>query len=147
MVDGNRTEIREELRDHYAAALKGREYWLQIKETCHFRREDGLILCAVEDPEWLQEVARWLPEFAGRKHFGCTLVLSTARLPSMSGKEEFHTECVVIEKEKMDCLLKYYRLTPFAGYVYVISLEQPFGNDFMIGHKGITIGDWLRNFG
>ena len=140
-------DIRKELQDHYVTALKGREYWLQLKETYRFKREDGLILCAVEEPEWLQEVAVWLPAFARRKHFAHTLVLSTARLPSLSGKEEIYPECVVIERERMNCLLKYYRLTQFTEYIYAISLKQPFGNDYMIGHKGITIRDWLRNFG
>ena len=36
------------IKDHYAAALKGREYWLQLKENYHFKNQDGLILCAVQ---------------------------------------------------------------------------------------------------
>ncbi len=135
------------IKDHYAAALKGREYWLQLKENYHFKNQDGLILCAVEEPEWLREVAGWLPGFARRKQFPQTLVLSAARLPVTSGNDGSFPECAVIGRERMKSLLKYYRLTQFTESIYAISLEQPFGNDFMIGHKGITIGDWLRNFG
>jgi len=138
---------KEIIRDDYDTALKGREYWMRLKEKYSFKSEDCLILCAVEDSDWLQEVEKWVPAFAERKHFSQTIFLSTVRLPALPEREGIFLECIVIEKEQMKCLLKYYRLTQFTRYIYAIALEQPFGNAHMIGHKGITIQDWLRNFG
>lgn len=138
---------KENIRDDYFTALKGREYWLHLKEKYGIKNEDGLILCTEEDSRWLEEIAKWLPSFARRKHFSQTIFLSTVSLPVIPEKDGIFLECAVISGEWMKCLLKYYRLTQFTRYIYAISLEQPFGNDHMIGHKGITIQNWLRNFG
>ena len=136
------------LGDDYRAALSGRSLWLEIKNKYGFQPDDGLIFCCINNPEYLLEVKQWLPKFAERKQFDRTIFIHSGNkgflLDDIS--ERKICECN-LEKTQMEFILKYYRLTQFTRYGYVISFELPFGNSSMLGHKGITFADWLRNFG
>ena len=136
------------LENDYQTALEGRRLWLKIKKKFEFQPEDALIFCSINSSEYLLEVKQWLPGFAERKQFGNTIFVYVGNKGFLQDYHSDHKiyECC-LEKVQMECLLKYYRLTQFVRYGYVISFEWPFGNDCMLGHKGVTFADWLRNFG
>lgn len=139
-------ELDKNIIDDYYLALNGRTYWLDLKKKYSFGEQDGLIIYEIEKKEYLDIMKMWLPNFLERKQFEKTVIVGAEKL-DIKNQSNYVLFEENIEKEKVLELLKYYRLTRFTKNIYGISLNMPFGNENMIGHKGITFFDWLRNFG
>lgn len=137
----------EELKADFQSALKGWEYWLDLKERYRFNEKDGLIICPSDNCLLNKVAMEKLNEFLIRKYIQRVVILSV--VPEI---ESYYSRCDKVKayfqqigSANMYCLLKYYRLTQFTKNIVVISCEEPFGNRNIIGKKGITLSDYVRD--
>lgn len=135
------------LGNEFALALAGREYWMSLKESYGINEDCYLVLCPSEDSLLNKMAMKNLSDFLIRKYIKRAVVLSIdsaikTYFPCTNNIDVFFE---IAKKEKMDSILKYYRLTQFAFNVVVISMEMPFGNSNIIGKKGITLEDYIKD--
>lgn len=139
-------KMTEELREDYLQALEGRRMWLEWKKKYALDNHCGLILFPSLCKELNEAGSRQLPSFMKRKYLKKALALYTQEMPvPLVTGEGFEIITVGIAKEKMEALLKYYCLIQFTKNIVVISTEEPFGNNGIIGKEGISLEDYVRN--
>lgn len=136
-------EDAEMLAEQFNIALEGRKVWIEIKEKYGICDEDGVVICVTAETGWLREIKNWILPFIERKRFNRLFYISSSRL----SVEDHKFIQIILQDDIISKIIKYYKLTNLVRKVYIISLNEPFGNENMIGHKGITIADWLKNFG
>lgn len=137
----------EDLELHFQLALKGREYWIEIKKRYEIDENCYLVICPTNDFLLNKIAMENLNEFLKRKYIKKAIILST-----YIGLKEFYThfskadvQFQYLDQKQMNCTLKYYKMVQFFPNIVVISLEQPFGNGNIIGKKGITLIDYVRD--
>lgn len=137
----------EELKTEFKSAFKGREYWIDLKVRYRVDENCFLIICPTDN--FLLNVIAMenLTDFLTRKYIKRAVILSLN--PKLEKDYPFLTDVnvqfVQVEQEKMECILNYYKLTQFTKNIVVISLEQPFGNENIVGKKGITLTDYVKD--
>ena len=137
----------EDLKEDYQLALEGRGCWLKLKEKYKMDDHCCLIICPTDNPLLNRIAMDNLIIFLKRKYLEKAVILSPypyMKKYIMPTKEK-EIYFVHAEKHKMESILKYYRLTQFTKNIVVISLEEPYGNDNLIGKKGITLVDYVKN--
>lgn len=132
-------QLSNALDEHFALAEKGRNLWLDFKKKVSWNDEWSLIIVPNEAPELREALIRLLPEIKRRKYMIQPVIISECEIADCPENVIYK----LISCEDMLALLKYYRLCQFASNVYVVSCKMPFGNDGMIGVKGITIDNYL----
>lgn len=131
-------------------AKRGRELWLEIKGQYSFDPiNDCLVILPSQERKLNQAAMKEIPDYMERKYLHRAIIISISSVPLTEQGQQFAEERQIFLKqlEKVQCkqLLKYYRLTQFTKNVIVVSLEEPYGNGNIIGKKGITMDDYVRN--
>lgn len=132
------------------SAKRGRELWLEIKGQYSFESiNDCLVILPLQEEKLNQAALKEIPDYMQRKYLYKAIVISISGIPQTEQRQKSAKEQQIFFKrlEKMQCrqLLKYYCLTQFTKNVIVVSLEEPYGNGNIIGKKGITLDDYVRN--
>lgn len=132
-------QLSNNLDEHFALARKGHDFWIRFKKEISWKDDWSLIIVPNENPELREALTRLLPEIEHRKYMIHSVIISDCELEGCPR----NIINKLISAEEMSALLKYYRLCQFASNVYVVSFKMPFGNEGMIGVKGITIDNYL----
>lgn len=137
----------EELKQDLKMAFSGREYWIRLKEKYEIDENYYLILCPTSNFLLNKIAMENLRNFLKRKFIQQAIVLSVfskiEELCPYSTKKDIQFK--YLGQEEMDLILKYYRLLQFFKNIVVISLEEPFGNENIIGKKGISLEDYVKD--
>lgn len=131
-------------------AKRGREIWLEIKGQYSLEPvNDCLVILPSQERKLNQAAMKEIPDYMERKYLHRAIIISISSVPLTEQGQQFAEERQIFLKqlEKVQCkqLLKYYRLIQFTKNVIVVSLEEPYGNGNIIGKKGITMDDYVRN--
>lgn len=137
----------EELKEDYQLALEGRKCWLGLKKKYEIDDNCCLIICPTEDQILNRIAMENLKDYLKRKYLKKAVVITSylnikEYCPYIE-KIDIYFE--YMEEDEVEGILKYYRLTQFAKNIVVIYLEEPFGNGNIIGHKGISLVDYVKN--
>lgn len=137
----------EELKSEFQLAYKGREYWINLREKYKIDEYCFLIICPTDDFLLNHIAMENLTDFLARKYIKRAVVLFIQ--PELSECFSYSANAdiqfVQVGQREMECILQYYRLTQFTKNIVVISLEQPFGNKNIVGKKGITLTDYVKD--
>lgn len=131
-------------------AKRGREIWLEIKGQYSFEPvNDCLVILPSQEEKLNQAALKEIHDYMQRKYLYKAVIISISGVSPTEWGQQFAEGRQIFFKrlEKVQCkqLLKYYRLTQFTKNVAVVSLEEPYGNGNIIGKRGITIDDYVRN--
>lgn len=137
----------EKLKTEFQLAYEGREYWINLKERYEIDEYCYLILCPTDNSSLNRIAMENLTDFLTRKYIRRAVVLLTEgeSAEDYPRSADMDIRFIQADKKEMECILRYYRLTQFAKNIVVISLEQPFGNENIIGKKGITLTDYVKD--
>lgn len=139
--------MKNEFINDYKMSLNGRECWLYFKDKYNLRIEDYIILFPDDEETLNQVAASQLTDFLKRKFAKKALVLcvNSEVKKVIENFIEVNIPSEIISEKDMQNLLKYYRLVQFTKNIVIISTEEPFGNDHIIGKDGITAEDYIRD--
>lgn len=130
-----------------ASAFHGRKYWLSLKEEYIPDGKTSLIIFPSSD-EILNHVAiGYLSEYMRRKVLKKVIIVTDQDRVAEDLRSS-RNESIFIAKtdqEHITDLLNYYKLVQFIPRIIIISTEEPYGNDHIIGKAGIKIEDYVRN--
>lgn len=128
-------------------AVRGREYWIHIKEKYVPDEETGLIIMQSEEQDMVDAALGLLPVYMKRKYLKRAIVVMERE--TAAGMERGRNPDSVIfveaQREEIDALLAYHRVLQFFHEIAVISVEEPYGNANIIGKEGITLNDYVKN--
>lgn len=137
----------EDLETEFQLAFLGREYWIGLKDRYEIDEYCFLILCPTDNLPLNHIAMENLVDFLMRKYIKRAVVLHTQ--PEV---EEYYVCSANADvrfeqtgKKDMECILKYYRLAQFAKNIVVVSLDEPFGNEHIVGKKEITLTDYVKD--
>ncbi len=136
-------EIQKILKMQYEEAMQGRKKDFEINLSYHICENAVKIVVLIDNEHYLKEFREWLIPFCKRKEFQNAVILSEQFREGEENINEIRIIYLERNRQEIDRILKYYILCKSQN-VYVISFDQPFGNDNMLGHKGIEFKDWLR---
>lgn len=133
-----------DIQEDFEQAEYGRRIWCRLKEREHWTEKDCLIIFPTEHEQLNELAVKWMKGYIEKKHFEKVIVISydSNLLSKVCGGNIIKE---VMKKEDINHLLKYYRLQQFASNIVVASLESPYGNMHFVGHKGITLEDYVIN--
>jgi len=137
----------DELDEIYEEALRGREYWIKLRDKYQIGKEDALIICPSRSDELYYSALKWLPEYMEKKYVNRAVVIREEE------KQRIEQQCIckgeiifeTLEEKRIYEILKYYRLIQFTKNIVIVSMDVPFGNSHFIGKKGIEVDDYVRN--
>ena len=118
----------KELMEDYQLAKQGRTWWLEIKKEYGIDEFWYVVICPEKDGELNRLLLEHLPDFLERKFIYRAFILV----------EEDRKITIYIRqmgKEKINAILKYYRLIQFEKNIIVASLSEPYGTDGIIGKE------------
>lgn len=137
--------MRIDIAGDIETAKQGRKLWLQIRDKYNYKAQsDCVILIAAHNEEMIRIAMEELPAYMRRKYLRKALVIQNSIGTVQTGQRE-NVQTLEVTQAEMDSLLKYYRLAQFTGNIVVISAEEPFGNDNIIGHEGITFRNYVAD--
>lgn len=106
-------------------AYEGREMWLSIKEKYSINSNSGLVILASDNQE-LNNVAREIiPIYKEVRDLDKIVILT-------------------VEENGIDKVLRYYRAIKFFKNTIVVSLEEPYGNDFFMKNTDIDMYEFVK---
>lgn len=130
------------------SAMRGREYWMKLKEQYCPDEETGLIIVQTEDLELISAAVWMVPEYLKRKYLKRVLMVVNQALAANLIKimlEESHITLIITEREHIEELLDYYRLVQFFSEIVVVSTNEPYGNSHIIGKMGISVENYVKS--
>ncbi len=133
--------FKEKLDSYFEASRRGRAVWKEIEKKYHVLEEDSLVLFPDNDEKLNYAALRNLGGYLKKKYISRVLLIFSDRNIIYGSKYQV----INIKEDMMRDLLRYYRLTQFREKIVVISMKEPFGNDGIIGEKGITLDDYVMN--
>lgn len=134
-----------ELDNEFEKAKAGRKIWLSLSEKYNIDSDCGFIVFPVSNDELNKETIGLLPVYIERFHLKKIYVVTDQKSVTETIKGLLCQEVVDIELSRadMDNLLKYYRLVEFSAHIAVVSLEEPFGNDYLLKKKDMELKDYI----
>lgn len=128
-------------------AVRGREYWIHMKEKYVPDEETGLVIVQSEEQEMIDTALRLLPVYMKRKYLKRVIVVIEQKTAAGIEKEKNSDAVIFVaaQRKEIEDLLAYYRLVQFFHEIAVISVEEPYGNANIIGKEGITLYDYVKN--
>lgn len=144
----NREEIDLELNQEYRSAVRGREYWMWLKEQCCLDEKTGLFVFPASDKELNQTALETLPWYLKKKYLNQAVIVTDQDAVIKQAESVMKEGTVFLEKidrDQLNDLLSYYKLVQFHSAVVIISMEEPYGNPHIIGKAGITLNDYVKN--
>ena len=128
-------------------AVRGREFWMHLKEQYLPDEETGLIIVQTKEQDMVDPAIRLIPVYLKRKYLKRALVVTDRETAAKIEKEDNSDAVTIVaaQREQMEELLAYYRLVQFFHEIAVVSVEEPYGNANIIGQAGITLEDYVKN--
>lgn len=113
------------LDNEIVEAYEGREIWLSIKKQYSMTNNSGLVIFASTNQE-LNNVAREIiPVYKEVRKLDKIVTLS-------------------IEEPGIDKVLSYYRAIRFFKNTIVVSLDEPYGNDYFMKNTDIDLYEFVK---
>ena len=134
-------KFKEKLDSYFEAARRGRNVWKEIENKYHVVEEDSLVLFPDNDEELNHSALKNLGGYLKKKYISRVLLVFSDRNIICGSQYQI----INIKEDMMRDLLMYYKLTQFKEKIVVVSMKEPFGNDGIIGEKGITLDDYVMN--
>ena len=137
----------DRIMEKFNTALHGRELWIELKRINQIDENWILILFPVDDSNLINAALKELPLYMRRKYLNSALLIgdnNNVVIDEIS-VEGLNVLSKHISPEDIESILSYYRLQQFFKNIVVVSLNEPFGSDALIGKKGITIDDYVRD--
>ena len=142
-------KVSDELQQEYQIAKMGQEIWFSLKNKFQIDTEWYLVICPTDYLELNICAMKSLFGFLKRKYKNKALIVSKIDIWNFVDNVGFDSSLYIVNElltvEKMNALLKYYRLIQFFPNMVVISNELPFGNLNIVGEKGITMDDYVNH--
>lgn len=133
--------MNEILQEQYKLAMEGKRCWLDIKKMYNIKCEDCLVILPSDNHELNKCAIKYLPAYMEKKHIRKSLLVSKSDL-NIADKQ---VTAIKLTFDKIQALLKYYRLLQFTRNIVVISLESPYGNENIINKENISMDDYVRD--
>ena len=124
-------------------AEDGFDEWSELKKKYVLNGRFGIFFDRMAVPEYRMEFAEWLPRFIQTKCLAKAVIFSDKF--ELADFDAAVSETLIILPFSEN-IFQFYKTSKFERFIYVLSMEDPFGNSNMLGHKGITFKDWLRNW-
>lgn len=129
------------LQEQYKLAMEGKRCWLDIKKMYNIKCEDCLVILPSDDNELNKCAIKYLPSYMEKKYIRKSFLVSKGDL-NIADKQ---VTVIKLTFDKIQALLKYYRLLQFTRNVVVISLESPYGNENIINKEDISMDDYVKD--
>lgn len=137
----------KELMEDYQLAKQGRTWWLEIKKEYGIDEFWYVVICPEKDGELNRLLLEHLPDFLERKFiYRAFILVEEGKQRKMKLEDRKITIYIrQMGKEKINAILKYYRLIQFEKNIIVASLSEPYGTAGIIGKEGITLEDYVKD--
>lgn len=134
-----------DLEKEFGQALNGRDIWLKIKEKYSFISPYELIIFPTENHVLNKEAIKALPVYIDKVFLDRVVAVTDQELviESIAGLGLENICCEKITSEEMSVLLTYYRLVTFYPHVSVISLAEPYGDDYFFCESEIDTQNFI----
>lgn len=133
--------MNEILQEQYKLAMEGKRCWLDIKKMYNIKCEDCLVILPSDNYELNKCAIKYLPVYMEKKYIRKSFLVSKSDLNIVDKQ----VTVIKLTFDKIQALLKYYRLLQFTRNVVVISLESPYGNENIINKEDISMDDYVKD--
>ena len=138
----------KELEKKFEIAELGWKKWNLLLDKLVIGEKYCIIYYEIDKQEYIEKTRKWIPDFLCRKGFKDVIVFSDVSLFENRNDERIKDINIYeYELHEGEEILQLYKLCRFVQFFYIFSLNSPFGNDNMVGHKGIIFEDYLRSRG
>lgn len=129
----------------FEKAAEGRKIWLALEERYHFGIDCGIFIFPTDNSVLNIETIKLSPVYSERFHIRKVYAVTDQRAVMEALKDSDVREIGEIEvsHDEMDSLLKYYRIVNFSPHIVIVSLKEPFGNDYLLRKKNIDLKDFI----
>lgn len=129
----------------FEKAKAGRELWLSLSEKHNIDSDCGVIVFPVRDDELNREAISLLSAYMERFHLRQIYAVTDQEsvIETIKGMDCHEIMDIGLSETEMDNLLKYYRMAEFTAHIAVVSIDKPFGNDYLIKKKGLSMQDFI----
>ncbi len=132
-----------DLQVKISEAMNGREIWSDLRRKYQITELDVIVIIDSRDKNLVSKSIECLREYTDRKKIDREIIIYSDDMHP----ESFDDKRIIckVENEKLNNLLRFYRMIQFTKNIVVISLNQPFGNKGIIGKVGITLEDYIKD--
>lgn len=129
------------IQESYKQSLEGRKIWLGINEKYHITDADAVLIMPSKDLQLNKTVIKLIMQ---QKLWENTVVVSDQEeiFNKITGTQN-NLYCEKLDKGAIDKLLKYYCMVKFCNNVFVVSLNEPFGNDFLVRAGKVSLEEYV----
>lgn len=135
------------LEREFEFALEGRKIWLMIKEKHGFVNQDGIVIFPSANQMLNREAAAMLPQY--RDAYFLDKIVAVTNQKDVAGfiASLCHENvcCEELAAGEMEALLKYYQLVWFCTHIVVVSMEEPFGEDYFLNVSGVQLQEFIMS--
>lgn len=128
-------------------ALRGREIWLAIKASNNLDENWALVIFPTENVELNKTAVEYLSDYLKKKYLNGVVLLTHKYAPFIAGISI--DNCTMVSKclseNDMEAIIMYYKLQQFFRNIVVVSIDEPFGCDAIIGKCDITLVDYVAD--
>lgn len=132
------------LQEEFDKATEGRNIWLLLKEKYEIKNSDGLFFFVSNDYELCNAALELLPIY--KKNFKLEKIIALTgddTIYKMLNKNEDICS-VQMTEEKILKMLYYYRVVNFFKNIVIVSLDEPYGNDFLIKNLNVDLNNFVK---
>lgn len=136
-----------DLNDKYCSAIRGRQFWLELKRKYNYDNEKScLIIFPCDDVELNNCAMDKMNDFIHRRFYSDVIVLHSDNIVVDSiAPEDYNLYFEDAKQGDILDVLQYYRLVQFTKNIVVISMDTPYGSRGLIGNAGIVLADYVEN--
>lgn len=129
----------------FEKAAEGRKIWLALEERYHFGIDCGIFIFPTDDSVLNIETIKLSSVYSERFHLRKVYAVTDRRtvIEALRDSDVHDIDEIEISHDEMDMLLKYYRIVNFSSHIAIVSLEEPFGNDYLLRKKSIDLKDFI----
>lgn len=135
------------LEVEFEKAAEGRKIWLALEERYETGLDSGLFIFPTDNDAVNRETLQLLPAYLERYHLGKVYAVTNQEtvMQMLENLSVQKTVGIELSDDEMDSLLKYYRMVHFSPHIVMVSLEEPFGNDYLLQKKKIGLKDFIMS--
>ena len=128
----------------FEKAILGRDIWIRLKQQYSITEDWYIVIFPTSDMS-INKIARdYIKSFARKKYINHFLLLSRNENEKLNC-EEIDVNEVQLNENEIEELTLYYRLQQFHRNIVIVSLDEPYASDGIIGKKGITLEDFVKD--
>ena len=135
------TDTASDVQNVIAEAEKGRELWARMAQDIGYKDDWWLVILPEDNKEIEDTLIENLSDIMKEKYCKQAVLIGTEDILI----DDPGVLYLKMNADEIKALLRYYRLLQFTENIYVASDRQPYGCGAIIGKKGISMEDYVRD--